>query len=359
VGMKRLRWALLLVPLALGAFVSANVIGRGDTPETGTRRVIHPPMPPPIPPRPGDPVDALIDDLEVGPSERYGGLTIYPLRRRHESGFAPLTFDEAVSRGDMIVREVGRGGRVNEVEVQNRSRRPVFLMAGQMLFGSKQDRIFQRDALIPPRAEWVRVPVYCVERDRWTPVSEHFVGKGRAAAPALRRAAQESASQEEIWSGVSRQRVALGVAAGATETYGAVYEDAEVQSKLREYRVQFRPIPRGGTCGVVVVGRRGIVCADIFGDGALFAKLWDSLLDSYVLDEGKHGMWPVTEEGAVREFLRGARSNRAGHHGAPTPGIGEAMRISGGTSGAALSYRRDAVHVNLYPRPTIRPLLER
>ncbi|MFQ5811346.1 MAG: ARPP-1 family domain-containing protein, partial [Armatimonadota bacterium] len=258
-----------------------------------------------------------------------------------------------------VVREIGRGGRVNEVEVQNRSRRPVFLMGGQMLFGSKQDRIFQRDALISPRSEWTRVPVYCVERDRWTPVSEHFSGKGRAVAPALRRAAQESASQAEIWSGVARQRDELGVAKGGTETYGAIYEDAGIQSRLREYRDRLRPTPGWGTCGVVAVGRRGIICADIFGDRALFAKLWDSLLDSYVLDEGKHGRWPITEEGAVREFLRQARSDRAGHYDTPTPGIGDAMRISGMTSGAALSYRHDAVHVNLYPRPVIRPLLER
>jgi hypothetical protein len=269
-----------------------------------------------------------------------------------------MTFDEGVSSGDLVVREIEQRGSVNEVEVRNRSGRPAFLMGGQMLFGSKQDRMFQRDALIGPYSEWTRVPVYCVERDRWTPVSEYFSGKQQAVAPALRRAAEESASQTEIWGGVARQREEQGVAKGRTETYGAIYEDAQVQSRLREYRERFKPIPGWGTCGVVAVGGRGIICADIFGDRALFARLWDSLLDSYVLDEAKHSGWPVTDEREVRDFLRQAHSDRAGHHGAPTPGIGEAMRISGSTSGAALSYRREAVHVSLYPR-LYRPLIER
>ncbi len=354
--MKPFRSAVLFALPALvvlTAFVSANVIGRGNRPPDEPGRV----LPPPIPPRPGDPVDALIDDLEIGPAERHGALTIYPLRRRHDSGFVPLTFDEGVSHGDVVVRELARS-RVNEVEVQNRSRRDLFLMGGQMLFGSKQDRIFQRDALIPPHSEWVRVPVYCVERGRWTPVSKHFSGKGRAVAPALRRAAQESASQEEIWSGVARQRNEFSVSKGRTEAYGAIYEDDEVQSRLREYRERLRPVLQRGTCGVVVVGRRGIICADIFGDRALFAKLWHSLLDSYVLDEGKRGWGPGSDEHSVREFLRGARSDRSGHHHTPTPGIGDALRISGPTSGAALSFRRDAVHVDLYPT-LYRPLMER
>ncbi len=346
---------LLAGTLPLTAF--GNVIGPGGPP-----RVI---LPPPVPPeRAPDELDALIESLDLGPATTYRGLTIYPLRRGHlarAQPLRPLTFDEALERDVLTVREADQGV-VDAVEVRNTGRRYVFLMGGEVLSGARQDRMFRYDSLMPPYSGWRRVAVYCVEKGRWTPVVTAFGSKGHVANPALRQAAGEAAPQRDIWVGVDRKARELSVRQLESRAFAQIYEDAQVQQDLEEYESNLEPLLREETCGAVALSRGEILAADIFASESLFDALWPKLLRSYVLDVKRRGPEPLGERPRVLRFLRGALSHTAGRRPLPTPGVGELVRLTGSpTGGTALLYDVEAVHAHLYPAVTIlpRPLLER
>lgn len=361
--MKR-AWAAIAVVVMLGLAiiaVNANVIGHvqagrqpdqpGDEPEnTGYR--------PPMPPDREDPLDRLIWDAEVMPPHEYGGLTLFPIELRDRSSeFRPRTFDEAIDRDELDVREIGEG-RVNEVQVRNIGRQPVFVMAGEIMSGSKQDRISSADVLIPPRSGWISLDVYCVEHGRWEKTSDKFQSRRSLANAAIRQMAQAAAPQTDIWEGVQEKARAAGVEQSGRGAFNEIYDSESVQERLRPYRRKLGDILTHRTAGVAAVSRGQIIALDIFANPEMLAKMWDKLLDSYSLDAFEYAerdRAPELSRRDIEAFLRSAASDRAGRSRMRTPGIGSMFSLESGTvQGFMLSYDDEVVHASFFqPRVQI------
>ncbi|PYU04848.1 MAG: hypothetical protein DMG33_12850, partial [Acidobacteria bacterium] len=141
-----------------------------------------PPGPPSGPPGKPDSDWRLLEPVT------YENLTIFPVasgRWADTSGF--LTLDEGLSSGSVLVREQGSetiirdrgirpvpvpeyqtGASVNRLVLVNRSKRPLLLLAGELVSGGKQDRIISKDRIVPPDAEPLPLDVFCVEHGRWS-----------------------------------------------------------------------------------------------------------------------------------------------------------------------------------------------
>lgn len=78
---------------------------------------------------------------------------------------APLTLEEAIATG---VAKVFETGSVNQLSIENFGDRPVFLNAGEIVKGGRQDRILSASLLIPPHSGKTPLDAFCVERSRWT-----------------------------------------------------------------------------------------------------------------------------------------------------------------------------------------------
>jgi hypothetical protein len=57
---------------------------------------------------------------------------------------------------------------VNQLVLVNRSKRPLLLLAGELVSGGKQDRIIAKDRIVAPGAEPLPLDVFCVEHGRWS-----------------------------------------------------------------------------------------------------------------------------------------------------------------------------------------------
>jgi hypothetical protein len=74
--------------------------------------------------------------------------------------------------GDTILRDRGTvrpvvqnygGPSVNQLVLINRSKRPLLLLAGELVSGGKQDRIIAKDRIVPVGADPLPLNVFCVE----------------------------------------------------------------------------------------------------------------------------------------------------------------------------------------------------
>lgn len=301
---------------------------------------------------PGPEIVSALNGITIGSPVTYRNLTLYPLIS-HRSGIGGdyLTLDEAMERDYLRVEEKS-GGTVPEVMVTNRSSRPVFIFAGEIIAGAKQDRIVRQDALLAPCGGRMSLSVYCVEQGRWSGTSDKFEASYYNAGAHLRRIAQTGASQATVWDGVKKKNREMGVAP-SSGTLRAVYTSRENRKIFDEYKVSLGCLPdmSRGTVGVVVCSGGEIICGDIFGSPGLFRAEWKKLLTSYITDGATGSRCGRPVEGwRIESFLSHLRSpgSVARERGVS---LGENLRLNwAGGVAAGLLYRGYPVHISIFPQ---------
>jgi hypothetical protein len=261
----------------------------------------------------------------------YENLTVFPVTA--SSGYDTrefLTLEEGLSRGEVIVREQGaetlmrdRDGRrpvvqnyggpsVNQLVLVNRSKRPLLLLAGELVSGGKQDRVIGKDRIVPVGAEPLALDVFCVEHGRWSAGSQ-FTAAKTIVHPSVREQAAMSQKQTDVWASVTAGTTAptgsAGVAAAApmvsagaiaetvtveapTQSYSKIYESRRVASSVdvlveeiqRRFRRETAGLKGERVVGVVIAYGGEVAWSDIFASGELFESYWSKLLRSYAVE---------------------------------------------------------------------------
>ena len=158
----------------------------------------------------------------------YENISIFPVvAGPGQDTSAFVTLDEGLSSGDVVVSEQGAAGlartrdnrrvyvapfptsgaSVNQLVLINRGKRPVILLAGELVSGGKQDRIIAKDRIVAPGSEPLPLDVFCVEHGRWSAGSQ-FVESKTIVHPSVREQAAVKQDQNEVWSAVTRGSMA-------------------------------------------------------------------------------------------------------------------------------------------------------
>ena len=298
------------------------------------------------------PIINLIGQCKIKNPYHYQNLTIFPIFALPESQFEYLTLEQGIKQDYVEIKELGNG-QVNMVRVKNKSRHYIFGLAGELIIGAKQDRMLKEDILIPPFSKWLEIPVYCTEHGRWTEQTQKFQSRGIMMPGVLRAKAMKTESQTEVWAGVDEVHADLAVAP-KTRAFKEVYESPNIQEKSQPYLKELLPLPKKAKniIGVIVSVGDEIICADLFANPSLFERMWEKLLRSYVIDAlAKPTSNGISLDEAIyflNSITDGTFNNQA------TPGAGKLVRIKTNiSSGSALLFRGDVVHLDLFPESII------
>ena len=154
-----------------------------------------------------------------------------------------MTLQEALAKGSVKVDETGS---VNELTVENLGNDEVFVQAGDIVKGGRQDRVLSVDLLLPPHSGQVSIAAFCVEHGRWSARGDEDAGlfsgapnampsqearlamraytnaaaatpprSGGDAGPSRAAAADTGQSQQTIWSTVKKMQERLTRSVGA------------------------------------------------------------------------------------------------------------------------------------------------
>jgi hypothetical protein len=299
---------------------------------------------------------------------RHGSLTVFPIvaPKSYATGEF-LTLDEGLRSGEVVVTEYGnvrglmrRGvtpavrrenAEVNRLVLVNNSKRPLLLLAGEIVTGGKQDRVIGKDRIVPAESDPVDLSVFCVEPGRWVASSDHFGASGTTyaarsssgyapkasggtmmAQPSVRAKAMGDKDQNQVWAEVKKQQQAMvtveAAAASAspiagelqsTTSYARVMENEDVKQKVdeiaapiqRNYESLIKQLRDRKAVGVVVAVNGRIIWADIFASTELLEKYWPKLVRSYaseaVVTRAKGGEASMTQAEAFLEDMQGRR----------------------------------------------------
>jgi hypothetical protein len=280
----------------------------------------------------------------------YENISIFPVvSSQSQDTSAFLTLEEGLATGEVIVREQGSGGlvrgrdgrpvyvpqsntgaSVNQLVLINRSKRPLLLLAGELVSGGKQDRVIGKDRIVPIGAPPLPLDVFCVEHGRWTGVSQ-FAAARTIVHPSVREKAAVDQKQQEVWDAVRSgttlkapaaappPRMSMGDIQGAiasngrTEAYEKIYRsravgvsiDDFVEEVQRRFASATSGLKNERVVGVVVAYGGEIAWSDIFASGDLFEHYWNKLLRSYAVEALARPTYrAVASRDSAGEFLR-------------------------------------------------------
>jgi ARG/rhodanese/phosphatase superfamily protein len=281
----------------------------------------------------------------------YENISIFPVvtgQTQDTSAF--VTLDDGLASGDVLVREQGSegmarsrdvrpgsaapsystGASVNQLVLVNRGKRPVLLLAGELVSGGKQDRIIAKDRIVAPGADPLPLDVFCVEHGRWSNGSQFSAAK-TMVHPSVREQAAVAQSQTQVWDSVRKGTTAPVVAAAPapriasselaavmaesapTQSYAGVYAksrvgvsvDGFVDQVQRRFEKATANLKGEHLVGVIVAYGGEVAWSDIFASHELFAAYWPKLLRSYAVEAlARPTLREVASGQDAMEFLR-------------------------------------------------------
>jgi hypothetical protein len=256
-----------------------------------------------------------------------------------------LTLDEGLRSGEVVVTEAGNvqglvrprgpgetprpgrwnsgGAQVNTLVLVNNAKKPLLLLAGEIVTGGKQDRVIAKDRIVPVNADPIDLSVFCIEPGRWAANSTNFGAAANAPAqgfmvqPSVRQKAMAAKDQQQVWDSVHGAMNEMAAAAppmptvptasqsvivesgpmsGAggfgTTSYARAMQAAPVQARVNEAaaplteanRQVLEKLRAEHAVGVIVAVRGEIVWADVFANTDLLSRYWTKLVRSYAAE---------------------------------------------------------------------------
>lgn len=302
-------------------------------------------------------------DLRVSGPYVHENLQVYLVHGNDQvhDGREILTLEEAIMRKQAIVHETDQ---VRELAIENLAAdADVYVQAGDILQGGKQDRVLAVDLLLPPGRGRTEVASFCVEPGRWGPrvdgLAEEELAEEALAEEALLEIGEESAfvrpqsnviadmfssgswfssshhllptrelkhavkvaaAQGLVWENVQQVQKSLArrlgtgdvIAKKSASSLELTMSGDKVEEATGEYTMALSTILENhhDALGVAFVVNGQVTSADVYGSRDLFRKLWPKLLRASAVEAmiapaapGKPG--PVGAE-RVLAFLAGA-----------------------------------------------------
>ena len=235
-------------------------------------------------------ISDYLSHITMGAEQRYRNMVVFPLLSERESAADYLLLDEALNANLILITEVGEGGSVPELRVENRSDRNLLILDGEELVGAKQNRIVNVTLLIGAHAS-LTIPVSCVEQGRWSYRSKHFISKERVMPPRMRMRKSAAVynslvnrgkfegNQSEAWNLIQDKLAMLNVNS-ETAALGDVYE--QEQESIGDYLKHFTEAD--WQTGMLVMINNRVIGCDCFARHDTLKKMFPKLVKSYVLD---------------------------------------------------------------------------
>ena len=269
---------------------------------------------------PDRPADFKVDALKVRFSGPYthDNLTVFLLHGKDQDDRDYLTLDQGLSTKQVVVSEKMQE-RVNELQIENKSDRYLFLQEGDRLQGGKQDRIIVTSLIVPPKSGAMPVPAFCIEQSRWRAGAsgKQFdnVQNAILATQGVRAAAKVTpmrGGQGAVWWEVQRQKRAAMMKLGSKNTNSSFNETLDSPQVKKICDACARALngladKHADVLGVAVAINGKVAEVNVYPNHKLFVRLYPRLLQSFAvqaaLEKDRTKKVPALAVADVEKFM--------------------------------------------------------
>lgn len=207
--------------------------------------------------------------------------------------YTPL--HDAMQREIVIVHETND---VNELAIENVSAtEDVFVQAGDIVKGGRQDRVLSVDLILPAKSGVVPISAFCVEQSRWQARGgesvDQFSMTEMVANYSLKQAIKDVATQVGVWDEVNsaHENIGAGVAGSVRSNESPTslplaLESESVQQSTAPYMNNLASVAHrwNDVIGFAFAINDEIKGADVYLSNAMFNRYWPRLLKAAAVD---------------------------------------------------------------------------
>lgn len=218
-------------------------------------------------------------------------LTVFLLEGNDQAKCDYITLEEAMKQGKITLHETGS---VNELSIDNISDSYVYIMAGDIVRGGKQDRTLGEDVVLKPKVKKVPLRSFCVEQSRWRQrgnerVSQFSSSHNSLSDKNLKIATRAKKEQSAVWQEVSnfQQNTSENLNKNTRSSESATsleltLEDKDLRLLGKEYTDVLNKAFEGkdNIVGFVFCINGKISTVEYFANSRLFEKLRGKLVES-------------------------------------------------------------------------------
>jgi hypothetical protein len=290
--------------------------------------------------------------MSIGEALCFKNVCIFPVFSELEEKTSYLSLPRALKDEFLRVTEVGHGGSVPELLVENMSDSPVLMLDGEELMGAKQNRVLNTTVLIKEHSR-TEIPVSCTEQGRWSYNSDHFADSGvvmartarltknRFVASSLDEDQSFDSHQGEVWYEIHQMSSKRGVRS-ETSAMRDVFENS--REELESYLQHF-PLKEGQK-GLIACINGNVGGMDYVSSAGAFADLYQKLLKSYIMDAliEKTKKEKEVSLKTAQNFLSSITDTEGSVH--PSVSLGEDHRYRGDKlMASALVHKEEIIHL--------------
>lgn len=258
---------------------------------------------------------AAYSGISISPPHSCKNMTLFVVSRKTlAKGPEMITLEEGLADKSVEVSEKDQA-QVNQLCIENKSNKPLFLQIGDVVKGGQQDRTIQASVIVPPHSGRIPVPSLCVESGRWQGEQQFAYAAENGVPDKNMRMAVNSGQQGAVWAGVANYKANVNiqyntsggvVRASKTSSLNEEMEDPKIKAACAEYEKAFSGILNQypDAIGVAYVLNGEINTIDIFQTNSLFRKTYVRLIKAYanesVLNQSKAATKTVTADDIVK-----------------------------------------------------------
>jgi len=204
-----------------------------------------------------------------------------------------MTLQEASKAGLVKIFERD-DATVRQLVITYDGDKPLFIIAGELVSGGKQDRTMQHSLVVPPKTRNAPLPSFCVEQTRWGGGKKFTITGDMASNNS--QAALNTGDQSSVWSSVKKYKSSLRdnvsaasgrrVQASKTSSMNEELSDGSVKKLLGGYEEAMGKVAldirRPVGLAYAVDGK--MTAMHVFDSSILFKKLRPKLLRAGSVD---------------------------------------------------------------------------
>jgi hypothetical protein len=242
---------------------------------------------------------------------QFKNLRIIPVRMRGAGSGAgefskAVSLNRALQQGLVTLQERGTSSveNVHWLSLYNNSDKNIYVSAGEVFSGGRQDRMVTRDTLILAGVKRTDLHVMCVEEERWSKKNKPFVFE-KIANIRLRKVLDMSANQVHLWREINRQLTADTIK-NKTLSYLAIGNDKKFLGKSDPYLEYFKQkfSRKDSTiAGMICISGNKIIGTDIFASTSIFYEQLIPLLKGYIEETLVIGSPVTMKEEEVKNYM--------------------------------------------------------
>ena len=215
-----------------------------------------------------------------------------------------ITLKQGMQQKTVRVKEHGNYmvDDINWLLIENKSGKDVLIKSGEMVTGGRQDRVFARDTVLSSSNKAHKVPVYCIEEERWSKTEKKFVHRGPISS-GLQKIIDSAHSQTKVWDEIRKLLKQNNQTSSSSYAFllnnkkitdTAFRCNAELFQKLR--------MSDSSYVGFIAVTGNKILGAEVFINSSLFYQTLPQLLEKYGTEAAWFGSTPLLNKEDIKTY---------------------------------------------------------